>query len=264
MIPDIDQLASLIRAAAREELLPRCARGGGSRKADGSLVTEADVAVQTRVQAALLQQWPQYGFLGEEMPADVQQAALAADSAATWCLDPLDGTNNFAAGIPYYSISLALLDAGGVSVGVVYDPSRDECFTAVRGQGAWLNGEPLRTGSGDLTLRRTIALVDFKRLTAEMREHLAAGPPYGSQRSFGSVALDWAWLAAGRCHLYLHGGQRLWDYAAGNLLLAEAGGSACTLQGEPVFTASLAPRSAVAAVDQRLFDAWCEWLGVQA
>jgi myo-inositol-1(or 4)-monophosphatase len=76
------------------------------------------------------------------------------------------------------------------------------------------------------------------------------------------VALDWCWLAAGRCHAYLHGKQKLWDYAAGSLILQEAGGQAVTLQGENVFVPTLQPRSAAAALDADLFRQWIDWLGV--
>jgi len=85
---------------------------------------------------------------------------------------------------------------------------------------------------------------------------LAAHPPYGSQRSLGSVVLDWCWVATGRCHAYLHGKQNLWDYAAGNLILLEAGGYAQTLEGEQVFSGDLTPRSAVSALDETLFQQW--------
>ena len=107
-----------------------------------------------------------------------------------------------------------------------------------------------------------MALIDLKRLDAELASRLAAAPPYRSQRSFGSVALDWCWLAAGRCHVYLHGRQKLWDYAAGCLILTEAGGSAITLEGEPVFRPTLEPRSAAAALDPDIFLQWKDWLGI--
>ncbi|MDE2121884.1 MAG: inositol monophosphatase, partial [Betaproteobacteria bacterium] len=89
---------------------------------------------------------------------------------------------------------------------------------------------------------------------------LATAPPYASQRSLGSVALDWCWVAAGRFHLYVHGSQGLWDYAAGLLILAEAGGSAQTLQGDAVFDNSLRKRSALAAVDADLLREWSGWV----
>ena len=145
---------------------------------------------------------------------------------------------------------------------MVYDPVRQECFYARRGGGAWLNGRHLTAARPAAALKQTVALVDFKRLAAPLARRLALEPPYSSQRSFGSVALDWCWIAAGRGDVYLHGKQKIWDYAAGSLLLAEAGGHASTLEGEPVFRADIAPRSAVAALDAGLFDEWRTWLGV--
>ena len=85
-------------------------------------------------------------------------------------------------------------------------------------------------------------------------------PPYGSQRNLGSCVLEWAWMAANRGHLYLHGGMKLWDLAAGTLILAEAGGYACTLQGEAVFKPALEPRSVVISPDRALFEAWLQYL----
>jgi len=178
-------------------------------------------------------------------------------------LDPLDGTSNFAAGLPFFSISLALLIERKSVLGVVYDPIRDECFTAERGRGAWLNGVQLRVRPTDLPLRRGLAVVDFKRL-GPLAAKLAARPPYSSQRNLGSVALEWCWLAAGRFQVYLHGKQKLWDYAAGALILSEAGGHAETLQGEPIFSPELQPRSVVAAGDARLFQEWKAWLAEQS
>jgi myo-inositol-1(or 4)-monophosphatase len=105
-------------------------------------------------------------------------------------------------------------------------------------------------------------MIDLKRLPAALASHLAADPPYKSQRSFGAVALDWCWLAAGRGHLYLHGQQKLWDYAAGQLVLQEAGGKAVTLEGQPVFAPRLESRSTVAALNPEIFHAWLAWLEV--
>ena len=131
------------------------------------------------------------------------------------------------------------------------------------GQGAFLNDIPLEKKAADVSLDKCTALIDFKRLDSELAARIASTPPYSSQRSFGGVALDWCWLAAGRVHIYLHGKQNLWDYAAGLLIFNEAGGRSCTLQGEPVFDFSLKPRSAVAALDDKLFGAWIDWLGIQ-
>jgi len=100
------------------------------------------------------------------------------------------------------------------------------------------------------------------RVDSELAARIASAPPYNSQRSFGGVALDWCWLAVGRFHLYLHGKQNIWDYAAGYLIYKEVGGSACILQGDAVFDFSLSPRSAVAALDNPLFKQWCQYLNI--
>ncbi len=254
-------LQDIVLPAAREELLPRFARVARQHKVDGSVLTEADLAMQERVARQLQQRFPDTVFLGEEMEA-AEQKQLLQTGKPVWCLDPLDGTSNFAAGIPYFCVSLALLLQGEVVLGLVYDPVRDECFAADPVQGATLNGQPLSTVESGLFLKQATALVDFKRLQPSLAVWLVSDIPYASQRSFGSVALDWCWLAVGRSHVYLHGRSNIWDYAAGNYIFLSAGGFASTLEGEPVFTHELMSRSSVAAVDESLFTAWCEYLGV--
>lgn len=255
-------LRDLVVRAAEEELLPRFAHAPRSVKVDGSWVTEADTAVQARLAAELALGWPEYGFVAEEMSPDEQGDVLQRRQAGVWCLDPLDGTTNFTHGLPFYAVSLALIVNGVIQAGLVYDPTRGECFMAERGQGVWLNDAPLEPVRPRLALRRSVGVVDFKRLTARLASRLGQDPPYGSQRNFGACALDWCWLAAGRFQVYLHGGQRLWDYAAGSLILSEAGGFECTLEGEPIFQGSLAPRSVVAALDADLFRAWQAWIAI--
>ncbi len=261
-LDDLIQLEAQVVRAAREELLPRFNAVTHSYKLDGSLLTEADLAMDRRLRGELAERWPQVAYLSEEMPAQDQHALLQEPERALWCLDPLDGTSNFAAGLPAFAVSLALIHRGEPILGVVYDPIRDESFRALQGGGAWLNGAPLRARRAQRPLRHAMALIDFKRLDPRLAVRLIRDRPYGSQRNFGSCALEWAWMAAGRAHLCLHGGQQLWDYAAGTLILNEAGGHSCTLGGETVFRAGLAPRSVVCAPDRDLFGAWCEWLGV--
>ena len=258
---DLQQLQVIIVSAAREELLPRFAKVEREHKADGSFLTEADLAVQERIAKQLLQHWPETVFLGEEMTAE-QQAGLLASDQPVWCLDPLDGTSNFAAGIPYFCVSLALLEKGEVSLGIVYDPLRDECFAASQANGANLNGVPLHVPVSGLELKHATAIIDFKRLAPELATRLVSEMPYASQRSFGSVALDWCWLAMGRSHVYLHGRSNIWDYSAGNFIFNIAGGHSCTLEGEPLFVNALQPRSSVGAVDVSLFREWTRWLGI--
>jgi myo-inositol-1(or 4)-monophosphatase len=259
---ELQQLEPLLAEVAEQEILARFRRVASSRKADGSLITEADTAAQSRLAAELAARWPDIPLLGEEMTAPEQQSVLAG-GGPFWCLDPLDGTTNFASGLPYFAISLALIADGEVQAGLVYDPNRRECFRARRGAGAWLNGEPLRIGAAPDTLAESVALVDMKRLPVELATRLAAAAPYRSQRSFGAVALDWCWLAAGRCHLYLHVRQNLWDYAAGHLVFTEAGGVGClTDRPEGLCNPALylGRRVGVGAANQALFDAWRDWI----
>ena len=242
-IIDISLVKQLVIDAGRDELLPRFQHTAFSYKQDGSFITEADLSVQKRLQQALLDLYPNSAVLGEEMPEQQQAEIIANGKNSFWCLDPVDGTSNFASGIPFFSISLALIENGQPTVAIVYDPNRDECFSAVRGKGAFLNEKILDTSTA-----------------AHLASRIATGAPYASQRSFGSVALDWAWLAAGRGQIYLHGKQKLWDYAAGWLILKEAGGVASTLQGDTGFNAELAPRSAVAASSGDLYQQWFSWI----
>lgn len=261
MTYDLQQLQTIIVPAAREELLPRFAQVEREHKADGSFLTEADIAVQKRIAKQLMRHWPDTVFLGEEMTAE-QQAGLLASEQPIWCLDPLDGTSNFAAGIPYFAVSLSLLEKGEVVLGIVYDPVRDECFAASKANGATLNGAPLQVPASGLALKHATAIIDFKRLAPELAVRLVSEIPYASQRSFGSVALDWCWLATGRSHIYLHGRSNIWDYSAGNFIFNMAGGHSCTLEGEPLFVNALQPRSSVGAVDAPLFSEWTRWLGI--
>lgn len=108
--------------------------------------------------------------------------------------------------------------------------------------------------------QKCTALIDFKRLPSSLSMNLVGLRPYASQRSFGSVALDWCWMAASRFHVYLHGSSNLWDYSAGLLIFNEAGGCSSTLEGEGIFINDLSKRSSVAALDQATFDEWYAWL----
>lgn len=261
LLPDINELVSIVTTAAKEELLPRFTRVERSFKDDGSIVTEADLAMQTRIGEALTKRWPHIPMMGEEMDESEQQRLLETSNEGLWILDPLDGTSNFAAGIPYFSVSLALLVEGEPVMGIVYDPVRDECFSARRGDGMQLNGRPFRVEPAPLPLAKCIAIVDYKRLAPELAGRLASNPPFSSQRSFGSVALDWCYIAAGRGHVYLHGKMKLWDLVAGWLILEEAGGHSQTLDGNTVYIPTLEPRSALAALDGILMNEWAIALG---
>ncbi len=256
---DRQKIEQLVISVAKTEILPRFNQVERQYKTDGSIVTEADHIVQLKLQQAFKELCPDTVLLGEEMTAE-QQQALFDSGQALWCLDPVDGTSNFAAGVPYFAVSLALIDQGEIVFGLVYDPIHDECFSAVKGQGAWLNNEKLNLKNTGFNLKQTIALIDFKRLPKSMATQLVTDIPFGSQRSLGSIALELCWIAAGRAHIYLHGKQQLWDYAAAQLILLEAGGMARTLENEPVYNKTLSSRSTIAAVDQNLFNEWLYYL----
>jgi len=259
----LKELSGAIGKIAREELLPRfnTQTVDQQTKRDGSVVTEADGAAQESIAKFLYSRWPEIAFLGEEMSAQEQQGLM--QSNAVWCLDPLDGTSNFATGIPFFGVSLALIENQQQRLGLIYDPVRDECFTAVKGEGCWLNGVAISTSamhSGLSELKQMIAVVDLKRLRGPVLTSLVTEHPFRSQRNFGSCALEWCWLAAGRFQLYIHGGQKLWDYAAGTLILHEAGGASSSLAGDEVFAASLEPRPVVAGFNSVAYQKWYSWI----
>jgi len=260
---DHNALVEGVKRIANETLLPKFAAVTRQIKDDGSFVTEADVTTQEQIATLLHRLNPEIPMLGEEMSSDEQQQLLA-NSPLLWCLDPLDGTTNFSGGLPYFSISLALISNGKPLFGMVYDPVRDECFTAQSGQGAYLNNSRLSLPTDKLSIDSAIALVDFKKLPATMAIPLVTNPPYTSQRSLGSVALDWCWLASNRCQLYLHSRQKLWDFAAGLLIFSEAGGRHKTVAGTPIDYSHLESQAAYAAINPSLFMQWDEWLNNQS
>ncbi len=257
----LQAVVAAVRLVAAEEIMPRYMKVVHQHKSDGSLCTEADLAAQealTRKLQAILD----VPVIGEEM-SEPQQVALWADGRQTvWCVDPLDGTSNFVHGLPYFAVSVALIREGRSVLGVVVDPVANETFAAERGRGAFLNGEMLLSRTA-ATLDAALAGVDMKRLDEKLAAALASNPPYSSQRNFGASALDWCYTAAGRYDVYLHGGQKLWDYAAGSLVLEEAGGQMCSLESDDFSQGNVWQRSVIAALDAKLFDEWKGWIRVR-
>lgn len=250
----VRRVAGFLREAADTHILPELTSGGrapAAVKAGGGLVTQVDGAVQAALQQNLAEAYPGIGLLGEEMPPAEHRRLVAEAESDLWCLDPLDGTSNFASGIPIFGISLALLVEGEPALGVVLDPLRDELFTAIRGQGAWLDDEPIGVQAGR-SLRRSVGIVDFKRLDPGIARRLAGEQPFHCQRNFGSSVLEWCWLACGRVDFYLHGGQNLWDFAAGSLIAAEAGADVATLEGDRLFGGDILRRSVLAVAERNL------------
>ena len=138
ILPDSRKLIDIVRHSAKQELLTRFQRVTQELKADGSIITEADLAMQKSLSEKLNKHWPDIPFLGEEMSSKDQQSVMDDSSTGFWCLDPLDGTANFVAGMPCFAISLAYLQQGETHLGIIFDPIRRECFTAQSGMGAWL------------------------------------------------------------------------------------------------------------------------------
>lgn len=260
--PSLERLSRLVRDIGLESLSASCRHEEITAKRDGSYVTDIDLALQQRIRGALQDVYPDIPFVGEETPEAERGRILRSGARRVWCVDPLDGTTNFTAGLPFYGISLALLEERMPVLGVVFDPIRDECFTARAGGGAWLNGRRLPAAPKRSTAH-CVACVDFKRLPRTVAEHLVAQPPFKSQRNLGACVLEWCWLAADRFQLYLHGGQHQWDYAAGSLILREAGGSAVTLEGTEVPGTGLYLNrkvSVVAASHPDMLEEWWSWI----
>lgn len=252
---DLVAIQNIVRDTARDSLATYFACSTADYKSDGSIVTDADMAMQQALTDSLGERYPGISMLGEEV-GETRQKAILAGSEDYWCLDPIDGTTNFHATVPLYSVSLGLISEGRVLLGLVYDPNRDESFGALRGQGLWINGERIERPRQPERLGDCIAFIDFKRLDPRLGTSLVSDTPYKSQRNIGTCALEWAWLAAGRVNLLLHGRERLWDYAAGVLLAEESGCQAETIDAEAIFTQSLKPRSVVAASNPELFSLW--------
>ena len=248
-----------MRDVAREVILPRHLRTARNCKSDGSLFTEADLESQrhfTRELPGLLSG----AVLGEEMSLQEQAELWEAGRSGLWCIDPIDGTTNFINGVPFFAVSIAYLVDHEPRFGVVYNPVTDESFYAAKGSGAWLNGTQLPLRAPSDCLAEAVAGVDFKRIRPELSDELARRPPYYSQRNFGSSALEWCFVAAGRLDVYLHGGQMLWDYAAGQLILAEAGGVGAALDGKPLMAGPTHKRGVIAAAHAELFAEWRDWI----
>lgn len=255
----LDAVIGAVKDVAAKEVMPRYLRVAHQRKSDGSVFTEADIAAQEALALRLRDIFPG-AIVGEEMTADEQAQQWLAGDTGLWCVDPIDGTSNFVNGLPYFAVSVALMRQGRSVLGVVYDPVADEVFYARQGHGAFLNGEPLPIKEYVPALRNAMANVDLKRLTPRLAQQLAAVPPYSSHRNLGASTLEWCYTAAGRFDVYLHGRQKLWDFAAGALILEEAGGSMCTLEHDAFWTGNLWEHSVIAALDPALFAAWKTWV----
>ena len=247
-----------VRLAAVEEILPRYRSVVSVKKDDGTLVTEADFAAQRALVRALgaLYDVP---VLAEEMTAGAQ-AAIWEQDPRFWCVDPLDGTRNFSEAVPYFAVSVALMEGRRAVFGVVYDPIADEAFYAARGAGAWLNAKPLVLPAQGPELAAATAEVSLRREHAGVRAELKNRKPYARRLTSGSSALSWCHLAAARVDLCLDAGQMAWDFAAGALILEEAGGRCATFDNDDFWAPRNVRRSVIAARTPELFETWRDWI----
>ena len=196
------------------------------------LVTEMDRRAEALVIQALRDAFPDDTILSEEA------GHLPGTNARRWVIDPLDGTTNYAHGVPIYAVSIGLEVDGRPALGVVYDPSRDECFVAARGAGATVNGEPMRV-SRTASLDEAVVATGFAYTIREGRdtnlpEHGAVSLRCRAVREIGSAALSLASVAAGRFDGFWELRLGPWDVAAGRLLVEEAGGHVTDLVGGPL------------------------------
>ncbi|UXY15724.1 inositol monophosphatase [Chitiniphilus purpureus] len=257
--PDsLTRLCRIARQVAADEIMPRFLSVTIEKKHDGTLFTEADLATQ-RALTRLLPELVPCPVLGEEMSEAHQQALWQENPDGLWVVDPIDGTTNFAHGLPYFAVSIALMRQGRPVLGVVYLPVLQECFAAAAGQGAWMNDVPLPFVTEEVAMADAVAIVEPKWLGGHLPTRVATVAPFGSFRNFGASTVDWCYLAAGRVDLLLHGSQKLWDYAAGALIAAEAGCHYATLSSDDYWSHRVWGRSLVAARTAALFESWKAW-----
>jgi myo-inositol-1(or 4)-monophosphatase len=212
--------------------------GVGHKSSATDPVSDADRAAESVIRELLAAERPDDGLLAEE------GSRSEAESGRRWVVDPLDGTVNYLYGFPAWCVSVALEDGDGAAVGVVHDPLRGETFRAVRGAGSELNGERIGVRRRD-ELQSALVATGFGYEPARRAEQAAVLarvlPRVRDIRRAGAAALDLAWVAAGRVDGYYERGGNPWDWAAGRLLVEEAGGAVAELSGEPAGLAAANP-----------------------
>lgn len=194
-----------------------------SSKGPGDFVSKADTMAEEEIREQLTEARPNYGFLGEE-----SEETFGEDPTRRWIVDPLDGTTNFLHGMPHWAISIALEHRGEIVAAVVYDPVKDEVFTAEKGEGAWLNNRRMRVSARREMIETVFATgVPFggrSDLPETLQDLARIMPVCAGVRRWGSAALDLAYVAAGRYDGFWERRLHAWDIAAGILLVKEAGG----------------------------------------
>jgi myo-inositol-1(or 4)-monophosphatase len=212
------------------------ARFGGDIRVDKKgaidLVTEVDVLVERYFRELIAERFPDHQILAEEMGG-----SAAPPSGPCWVFDPIDGTTNYAHGVPIFCASLALEIDGVAEIGAVFDPNRNELFTAERGRGAFLNGQPLHVSSVS-SLMDALLVTGFpydvhQRIDEIVGLFASFIGRARAVRRLGSAAIDMCYIAAGRMDGFWESDLKPWDIAAAGLIVAEAGGTVTTMTGEP-------------------------------
>lgn len=211
-------------------------------KHPADLVTEADEASQKMIEEILLTSYPNHAFIGEEAIGNHHLSEgecgknAPSDLPLTWIVDPLDGTTNFVHQVPHFGPSIALARGSDLICGVVYNPITDECFTAAKGKGAWLNDQPIHVSNIQSTKDALISF-SFPAIVCDhspdMITFIKLAPHVQAIRRTGSTALNLAYIAAGRFDAQYHHSTHVWDVAAGILLIQEAGGVITGSNGDP-------------------------------
>ncbi len=204
-------------------------------KGPKDLVTEADLASQEVIQKTLLSVFPDHRFVGEE-DEHGEEDHESLQNGFCWICDPLDGTTNYVHQLPNFCVSIALRHDDQLLVGVVFDPVSNECFSAVSGEGAFLNGQSIRVSDCTEMPKALVAVSlppQVKRDAPEVQKFLDVLISSQALRRLGSAALNLSYLAAGRLDGYWATDTKIWDVAAGVLLVREAGGEVSSSRGGP-------------------------------
>ena len=203
-----------------------------SFKAYNNPVTQIDHQAEEAIIRIIRESFPDHGFLCEE-----SQKKDSVDAEHLWIVDPLDGTNNYSRNIPHFCVSIAYAAKGDVKAGVIYDPIRKEMFTAVHGQGVFLNGKNVHASDASSIFQAVIA-TGFYYDQGELMEKTLKGihelfkKKMTGIRRMGSAALDLAWVSCGRYDGYFEYNLCPWDFAAGMLMVREGGGKCSDRNGE--------------------------------
>ncbi|MDD9901504.1 MAG: inositol monophosphatase family protein [Alphaproteobacteria bacterium] len=215
-----------------------------SRKGPGDFVSNADLKAEKTVMAVLQKARPKFSFLMEE-----SGETIGEDTANRWIVDPLDGTTNFLHGIPHWAVSIALEKDGEIIAGVIYDPIKDEMFTAEKGVGALMNNRRLRV-SGRENLADALLAVGSEKDPAFAPEIVSLQGNCSGIRRNGSACLDLCYVAAGRFDAYWERGLNAWDVAAGALIAKEAGAHVSEIGGGKSF---IHGRNSIIAANPRIY-----------